>query len=322
MKQIVLRTSYNVLLWHFIDSLSLWDYFVSDEINEFYQKRWTLTSTDKKQLESYVAVRSPEGWDTETELFEWAYREFPKHDKFSKLLPCIRHFEERTDNKGTSLKSYLEEAYSDVCTGRDHIEYRMKKENINDVVEKLQCLFREKRETIDAIDAYLASSPIEKSHQGGANGKGIYTEIPLGGYDQAYETLVHEYLHRVITPRNYFMNVKDEELRDLYTTKIDSLYPDPVGVLADEVVIHAVANIYLFKEDPQRRIERVKKQIKQGRLRTPSDLHLWNLVKLSAPCLKDYLEDRSDIRETLTEIGRIFRKYADKETSRETDDNL
>ena len=316
MKRIVLKTSYNVLLWHFVDSLSLWDYFVSDEIKAFYQTRWTLTPTDKKQLEKYVTTRSPEGWDAETALFEWAYQEFPEHEQFSKMLPYIRYFEDRTDNKGTTLKSYLQEVYSDVRKGRDHIENRMKKEKIDDVVEKLQELFKVKNKAIEAIDAYLASSPLEKSHQGGANGKGIYTEIPLGGYDLAYETLVHEYLHRVITPQNFFMNMENGELRKLYARQIDSLYPDPVGLLADEVVIHAIANIYLFKEDPLRRIKGVKKQIKEGRLRTPSDLHLWNLVILSAPVLKDYLEGRSDPQETQTKIGEVLQAYIDQNASR------
>lgn len=309
MYQLVLKTNYNVLLWHFVDSLSEWDFFVPDITKVFFKENWNYNTIDEENISKYAKLRKPMGWGDETNLFNWAFDGFPINKQFSVLLPPIRYFEERRNRKGKSLKDYIKFKYHDVVKGKMYIENRIQKENINDIVLRLLQLFDSSTKNTRQIDAYLAFSPRKNLVQGGANGEGIYTEIPPNEYDIAYETLIHEFLHTAVFPRDYFMNISEKKLRKFYRTTVESVYPDPIACLAEEGVIHTTSDVLLFHDDPQQKIRKAKKRIDEGSTRAVSDLHLWNLIVLIIPTLEKYLSGKSDVDETRKQLDTEFQKY-------------
>lgn len=309
MHQLVLKTNYPTLLWHFVDSLSMWDFFVEDETEEYFKAHWQLTTSDKMHLANYAKSRAQLNWKNETNLFEWAWQGFPQNKRFSILLPHVRYFEQRKTNDGQTLKQILQISLQDVHNAKVHIEKRIRQENVITIVHQLQTLFHSPSEVPDRINAYLASTPSEKGWQGGANGEGIYTEVPAKGYDLAYETLVHEYLHRAVQVRNYFKAINDPKLSMFYRTIIKSIYPDNLACLADEVVIHAVADVYLFHQKPQKRIQKAQEHVDKGREKSVSELHLWSLVALTSPIIKQYLSEKTTEDKARNQFNHTFQEY-------------
>jgi len=309
MRKIIFKTNYNVLIWHFVDMLSKWNYFVEPFIHKYYKKEWGLSQKDRKQLQAYSQKRSKFGWDAESDLFEWAFQGFPTNKKFSPLLEHIQYFERQRNKQNKTLQSILKKQLDNVLEGKEYIESQMKQADVNQIIGKISNLLGFKMTGYNPISAYLACSMIKGSSQGGANGDGIYAEIPPGEYDRAYEIIIHEYLHKALRPHKYFKEIQNENLRHLYNSKVNKIYQDELYHFLEEVIIHSLSDVIIHGINPEEKIDQTIKYTELKKLRRNRWIRLWTATKIVAPILKKYLANSLDKDETLAKINQKLKTY-------------
>ncbi|MDD3661595.1 MAG: hypothetical protein PHG63_00870 [Candidatus Dojkabacteria bacterium] len=311
MENLDLMTSYNVLLFHFVDMLSRWDYFVEPYTFNFFKSTWGISKQDRAHLQAYASIRTRIGWDQETALFEWAYRGFPNNDSFSPLLEHIQYFENRIDRSGRDVKSILKQELHEVKKCRKYLEQKFTKVHLTTIVAQLSKLFGTNTQNT-RINVFLAASLVKGSCQAGANGNGIYTEVPPNDFKGAYQAIVHEYLHKMVRPHEYFESIVDPELKVLYHSTIDEVYEDKMFHFFEEIVIHAVTDVILFHSNPQDELVYAQKRQGIEEKRRKREVHLWRATQLVTPILSGYLDGEKSKEETLEALNDTLKSYLEK----------
>lgn len=294
MRKLVLRSNYNVLLWHFVDSISEWDVFVGPHLAEYFDKNYAITDNDKEALNSYVGVRSEFGWSGEGDLFHWAYDGFQEDARFSQLYKSVKHLETKLSKDGMSIKEILTGRLNDIeSLLKGELDIFAQEEDIDNVVCKMLELTGNQVTDDSPVYAYIAAS-MSASRQGGANGSAIYSEAPLSddiGYVNGCvsEFLIHEYMHKAVMPREWFKSLGSQ-----FEYKNENVFPDDMSAFFDEVLIYSASTVYLSKQVPEKRIERI---VNQGQKNT-RHYTLWRTVARFYPLIKEYLDGRSTLETT------------------------
>lgn len=287
-----------------VDSLSRWDYFVAPNIREYFEKNFYLTSKDAEQWSKYAEIRKKLNWEEETNLFEWAYQDFPNHANFSPLLNYIIHFESKKNRADQTLKEILTARLSEVEPIKKRLEEELPLFIYDKSFEKAQSLFPDPTRTDKPISVYLACS-FDESCQGGANGDGMYSEIPTKEPNRhLLTTFTHEYLHKVLAIHKYLGNIRDGVLNNFYNTIIPSVSPDKLAMFFDEVIVYSLSDVITFNEDPKKQIARYRDG--GNRIRNQRRTYLWEVVIKTAPVLREFLNDKMTVVRSRSRLNQTF----------------
>jgi hypothetical protein len=299
MEKLNFKTNYNVLLWHFVDSLSKWDSYVGSHIYKYYTVSWKLTKEDKDWLKKYSLVRKKLDWEEETNLFKWAFSGFLKNQKFNELKEPVKYFEKRIDKKGQSLKEILKSRLEDTLVAKTLFEKEIKKIDLNKELSKMSAIFNIDKDK-EPTSVFLACS-MSNNIQGGANGNGLYVEIPYGkSPKENLHVIVHEYLHKKLRPRNFFRNIKNKEMKGFFRRKEKKIYQGELADFFDEVIIHSLSEVIIFKHDPSKIINNYQ----NSRLK-----YIWECVGKTTPILENYLYEKIDKITTCKKLFQIFKSF-------------
>ncbi len=311
MRKLEIRTSYNVTLVHLVDSTSKWDRYVESYAFDYFQKEFGITEQDGMYLADYVKIKKPLGWENETELFNWAYSNFPQSRKFDKLLPIIRYFEERKNRDGDTLKKLLVRITSQIEKNNyTQISDVFAKEWVISVKKCIELFGSETNDEV--LPCYLLYSADEKSTVGGANGDGIFLELTSKDISEKKflnDVVLHEFLHKQVTPRKYFeQNVKlFRENPKLDASRLG--YPDRFTRYIEEVVVYAICDT--ISGSKKTRAEKIASYTERKR---PEMVALWKGIADIMPVLKNYLLGKVDISTTRQLLVDYFVEKAKQST--------
>ncbi len=293
----------NVMIINFIDSLSRWDYFVSEHIYEYYKDKYGISTSDEASLNLYAEIRKSFGWQSEIELFEWAYGGFQTDSKFAELIGTIDHFK---SNK--TLMSEIDSAYNHILKIKQDILLFYEEKDIRNIVELFSGVFDISWD-LKEIPAFLTYSPLEHSTQGGANGDGIYTQVPNSKDTdlqilRAGSTLFHEFLHKAIHPGTYFKARLNKD--GFYSSKKEDIYPDEFSSFVEEVIVYSLSNVITFRENPDDRIKNYEKKLSDTKRHFEI---LWSVIKEAVPVLESFMRKELNKEGLLQKLDKLFRKY-------------
>lgn len=303
MQDIKILTSYNVNLTNFVDLLSQWDYFVTDTVFNYFEVRYRLTDEDKKHLKAYAELRKILGWSEEINLFNWAHANFPQDTKFTPLLEHIRYFESRISTHQTTLQVELSTATENIQQSISKLTKVFKSLDLENLITRFSKVFASDNKK-GTLPTYITYSPVTTT-QGGANGQGIYTQMIINGkitdgiLFSTAAVIAHEYLHKELTPGNYF--AKNYGKESLYNQIFEAIYPDVYSNFVEEVIIYAIADVIIEKQDPLVVLQRYKTEDKD--LQT---IYLWETVVKVTPILIDYLEEKLSVEEARKKLDIVF----------------
>jgi hypothetical protein len=300
MREIDLKTNLNVILYNFVDHLSKWDYFIASHILEHYKNNYKLSSVEEKYLEKYRVQRKEFNWEAEAELLKWAFDGFDKESRYSPLLPTINHFKENNE-----LMNELKNGLLDIENVKDEIEVEFKNRKVEELIEVFSVFETNPHEGV--LPAYLVYSPWEGKTQGGANGDGIYTQVPRTGNRElqvirSASTVFHEYLHKELNPGRFFRENKNQD--GFYSSKHKEIYPDAIEFFVEEVIVHCLSNVMTFDESPDFQIQNYSRKEEVG------DQHfvfLWKTIKEVWPVLKEFREGEILKSELILKLDEYFR---------------
>lgn len=294
---------YNVILTHFVDTLSCWDYHVEKYVLDYVEKEYGITKKDEVLLKTFVKIRKPLGWKNETALFEWANDGYPNNQKFDKLLPIIKHFESIKDARMVSIKQLLLEKTNLIkANGYENISEAFSTQYGN-FIEILSKLF-DSKSVSELLKCYLAYSPDNNSSMGGANGDGIYIELrdsEIEGKRMLDDVVLHEYLHKRISPSTYFEN-NVEKISSHQYLKIDVIgYRSDFMNIIEESIVYALCDI--VRENKITPVEKIKRFEAKGR----NDMvALWVMVNDIMPILTEYVKNGANIVTTRQKLTEYF----------------
>lgn len=304
MRKIGIRVHYNVTLFCLVDSLSTWDHFVNDHIRKWFEQKYGVTPEDQEILTSYADIRRKLEWEKEIELFNWAYAGFPENEQFSPLLPFMTHFEMKRDGKDSTLQSELEQATDQLATLTGPVEKKWKDFTVTELSQKFARLF-ESPSSPDVLPCYLTYSPTTHV-QGGANGEGIYTEVVLTlpqsvQISESAGVILHEYLHKVLQPSRFFLNLSKE----VYEKEYSEIYRDSYAGFVEEVIIYSLCDVLTLKKDPLERAQRYAEK------NNHEMAILWRSVHDVVPILNAY-DANGQKAEVIEKLDTYFRKLVSK----------
>jgi hypothetical protein len=256
---IQIKTNYNTILLHHVDSLSRWDEFVSDHHWGYFQDQFKIDEATLNLFNDYSKKRKPLGWRAESSLLEWAYDGFPGNKRFSGLQEPIKSIENLKDKQGRTVREILVEVSiilkdKSAKLYKEHLKYNNKAEEILKVYEKLFGVRGEKK-----IVCYLVHSPRKGNLQGGANGESIYVELfPYGNEDYSHtsNTIFHESFHKILEVRKKLEKEFTKRKHMDFLKRIPKLYPSPAHKYLDEVIVYTLSDVFLSKDDPDENIKR------------------------------------------------------------------
>jgi hypothetical protein len=315
MNNLQLKTSYSVNLFHFVDSISQWDHFVSPHIRSYFEENWKVSRKDYTILEKYAVARKKYGWDSITEILEWAYNAFPLGSEYSILKKYINHFEFLKDKNGIPLRKQIKDILPEIEKAINHIEKEYQRKEVEKVFVKMKSLFNS-QDIANDIPTYILYSYKENSSCGNADGKSIYIEVPKGeNYAKAYQILIHELAHKIVYPREYFQKNASKTLRELSQKTYPNIYKDELCFFFEEVVVYALCEIYLFGYEPVQKIDHMKSNSLWGNQAKQSFIHIWRLAGKVESEIRKYLENNLDRKDTLKHIEKSMIDYVGAYTS-------
>ena len=307
MRELIIRTNYEVLLGHFVDAMSKWSVFVAPHLYEYFDETFGITEEDKKHLEGYSKKRNEYDWDEESSLFDWAYVGFPDNEKYNELKPHILYFEQRRTKDGSrTFKEILLSRLDDInqLLSSD-FEIFKQKEKIDNVVNKMSELLEYDKKNESPLIAYLACS-MSTSTQGGSNGKNIYAEVPLELHTQwvneyVSEILIHEYFHKAFFPHLYF-----EKLGGIFNWENEKIYPDPMSLFFEEVLVYSSSSVYISGEDPKKKLSKYSPEEYNNR-----HYILWKVINLFYELIADYLDNRIPVDDARKKMLKLCEEVVD-----------
>lgn len=308
MRELIIKTNYEVLLSHFVDSMSKWDVFVAPHLHRYFDETFGITEEDKKHLDAYSKKRNEYDWDEQSPLFDWAYARFPDNERYNGLKTHILYFEQRKSKDGChTFKEILLSRLNDIneLLSSD-FEIFKQKEKIDDVVAKMTQLVEYEARNESPLVAYLACS-MNTSTQGGANGANIYAEVPLESHTQwvneyVSELLIHEYFHKAFSPHIYF-----EKLGGIFNWENDDIFPDPMSLFFEEVLVYSSSSVYISGEDPKKKLSKYPPE-------SYNDKHytLWKTIDRFYQLIADYLDGKIAMDKTRQEILTLCAKVVEE----------
>lgn len=308
MRELIIKTNYEVLLGHFVDSMSKWSVFVAPHLYRYFDETFGITDEDKKHLEEYSKKRNEYEWDEQSPLFDWAYEGFPENEKYNELKPHILYFEQRKSKSGSYtfkeiLLSRLDEINNLLSSD---FEIFKQKEKIDSVVKKMSDLLEYNSTNESPLIAYLACS-MNTSTQGGANGTNIYAEVPLESHTQwvneyVSKILIHEYFHKAFSPHIYF-----EKLGGIFNFENDDIFPDPMSLFFEEVLVYSSSDVYISGEDSQKRLEKYLPKEHNDKHYT-----LWKTIDIFYELIADYLDEKIPVDDTRQKILTLCEKVVEE----------
>jgi hypothetical protein len=290
MRNIVIRTSYEVLLWHFVDTLSLWNVFVGRHMYVYFDEEFGINDEDLKRIQHYKEIRSKFGWYAESELFEWAYNKYPNEIDFDKLVEDLKYFENRISKSGVSLKDILIGRLGEIQDFENKgLKFEKNFLEVDRIVSKINDFHEievSSQNLNRPIYAYLACS-MSLNRQGGANGEDIYSEVSKSSdfefLNKTVSTfLLHEYFHKVVDSMNALIKLNNQ-----FNYLNENIYPDTMASFFKEVIAHCAINVYMFKENPKLVLESFSES-----QRNTKYYYLWESILLFEPMFSKYLDNK------------------------------
>lgn len=297
MSKLDIRVDYNVILFNFVNSLSLWSEFVSDHVFRYFEKNYGITEEDKRLLQKYSKLRTVLSWDKSDELYEWAYSAFERNETFSELLPIIKHFENKTNKEGRSLRGELRDVDTKLVVIKPIIESKFEAFQTETMFQKFTDLF-ESKELTSTLPCYLLYSPDKDNTSGGANGERIVveisTELPIEKQVKiTLETITHEYLHKRLQPGRLFISLKD-------TKGIAKNYPAEFSNFIEEVIIHSICEVITFGNSVSNNLEYYQEE------KNLQMIEIWNGIKRTVPVLVEYTNNQLSIEDTRKALVNLY----------------
>jgi len=307
MNNLKFKTNYNILLWHFVDSLSMWDYHIMSHIPEYYVENWNMTAEDKKQLVSYQKIRSKLNCKEEMKLFAWAENGFKKNKKYNLLLEHLKYFENRKNKEGVLLKDILTEQIPYIKKAKSNIISKIKKISMERIILKMEKLFDIETSKKENITIYLPSA-MSKHTQGGASygDRSIYIEIPEKNSHSMARVLTHEYLHLKLPVRKYL----DKFDGKFYKQEDTKLHRGRLSGFFDEVIIYILSDTVLFKTVSIK--ERIGAYRKLKTTNSVGMFHIWTAVKNIRPIIVQYLDGELKKQDALKNLHQAFLEFYTK----------
>lgn len=307
--KIELKTNYNTLLFHHVDSISLWDTFVSKHHNDYFKENFIISSSTNEILKTYSKIRSQLGWNSESELFEWAYNGFKIHKQFSKLLKPIHFMENIASKNGKTIKTYLEEELEGIVKKEKLLnDMQLKFEDRSDEILKVyNKLFYNNKDI--STDCYVTHSPYENRLQGGANGDSIYIESYSHSNDislHTISTIYHESFHKILKVRRVLEKVFTETNKKYLTEVIPDLYPSPAHKYLDEVIVYTLTNVLIFNTDP---FERISQYSNKGEHAALHYGNVWRGVTYFKYFIEGTLHKPIPYEDFMKELTRLFEQF-------------
>lgn len=294
---------YNVILTHFVDTLSCWDYHVEKYVREYVEREYGITGKDEQLLKAFVEIRKPLGWKNETELFDWAHKGYPDNAKFNELLPIIKHFENKKSLAQMTISSYLESKTQLIkANGYESVSTAFA-EKYETYIHRLTKLFASKVYE-KPLPCYLTYSPDEKWTMGGANGEGICIELKDSEIKDGRildDVILHEFLHKRVSPHSYY-ETNNKEISQRRDARADNFgYPDLYTSLIEEAIVYAICDIVRYnKKTPTDKIQFFNEN------RRPEMVALWTVVRDITPVLREYLLEEAEEEQTRKQLTKYF----------------
>lgn len=304
MKEIKIKTNYNFLLFHFVDSASKWSRYIGTYIYDFLDVNWNLTEEDKKQLEKYKKAREKFGHEEEAKLFAWAYGGFEGKPEYKILLEVIKYFEPLKDKKGITLNQILKNKLKEVEFHKQKIEENIKTINLEETIQKMMKLFDFEEKERKSINAYLAHSMLGKMTGGGATGGVIHLEIGRTTEDST-RVLVHEYLHIRLPMGRFFWDYNN------FYKKKTKLNENSLSETINEAITYSLSDMILFQNHTVN--ERIATYEKLNIPRSKEIGYIWKVAKVIEPIVREYLEKGRDPKETFDNLDKTFREFVKNE---------
>lgn len=304
MKGLNIKTNYHFLLFHFVDSTSLWSRYIRPKIHGFLVNEWQINGSDQEKLEEYRAEREKLGYKHEAALFAWAYSGFTGKPEYDKLLSPIRHFEKLENQMGVSIQSFLKSKLPEVEEQKLEIEGELENIDIEDTIQAVAEIFGY-NSTIDrTVNAYLAHPIVHDVTGGGASGGDIHLEISPDAKNSV-RVLIHEYIH-IRIPTRKLLSQRD----GFYRQENTKFYKGPISSVLDEAITYCLSDVILFQNYPiDERIETYKKM---GNERGTEIHYIWRVVKIIEPVLRQYLDHKFPAHEAYDKIDIAFKDFVAK----------
>lgn len=315
MRKLEIRTSYNVLLMHQVDSMSKWSRYVMEHISADYKENWEYTDEDDTQLKEHAKKRQVFNWGRETDILTWAHEGFDTDSEFLTLLPHLRFFEERKNKKGETLKQVLLKALKAIELLRQEIALEMEKVDFEKYEKAFSPMIRDHQVNPDLpLPCYLTYSPAPEFSQGGANGDGLHTEVVLGRENtvaRAASIISHEYSHKLLPFRYYFFALSEQEQSKYpYNKEIERFYSGYLADFLDEILIYSINEVLMDGESPEEKSKYYSDQAKGGQAERHSQLALlWKGVALISPLVESLMKGRVSIEDFEEQLHKEFFQF-------------